>query len=145
MHTYPYDRDFDCADAEARYRGKTPVQATPKASNTTQYPSPVHASEPHSWPRTQSAEPRINWAIEIREGGELRTEETVGGGKVVIKDCGSCWLPYEGEEEVVAGVVDCKGEEEKEADTGVGVGAPGLNEAASGSMKEKKLWDTECL
>lgn len=38
-----------------------------------------------------------------------------------------------------------EGVEEKDADKGVGVGAPGLNEEASGSIKEKKLWDSECL
>lgn len=41
-------------------------------------------------------------------------------------------------------VVGSKGREEKDADMG-GVGAPEVNEEASGSMKEKKLWDSECL
>src|SRR6266849_5846877 len=47
-----------------RYTGKIVVTATPIASKTTQYPSPVHASEPTPWPTIHIHAPRANSPME---------------------------------------------------------------------------------
>jgi len=132
-HPYPYsDLPFP-----VKYLGTTFSQATPAASNTTQYPNPVHASDPHCCPRTHNKAPKQNCPIAIREEGVVNKGASGGGVNGGV-----------GMDDVIIGVIGCHGEEGKVEDVGVGVGAPELKLdalEASGSMKEKKLWDKECL
>ena len=135
---------------EANQTGTTSLNITPKASKTTQYPSPVHAKEPICCPRAQSEAPSVNCKKET-ERGALRPmrERSSGRGK-------GSWI---GGGDDALSVRELLTRFQGEIGVGVGCVCNSVSEplllllgellesppSTVGSRNEKKLCDRECL
>lgn len=126
------------------------LTATPIASKTTQYPSPVLASEPTLWPVTHSHAPSANCprdaVIASIGSGSLRISKK---GDVLDSDRGETGEGESRGKATVEGPEGWRDDDEVDAhwETGIGVGcdvkSPKLVEP--GSRNEKKLCERECL